>query len=318
MEENFKFYHEKLYILRKTKGMSQEEFAEKIGVSRQSIYAWECGKSMPDIENIYKMCKILGIEINELTNLTPVEREGKINIKKVKKIVAIILLSVLIIYMIMALRQFFILCHINRKVMSIEDYNNYSYCITRVQFENKEIAKTTDEHVYFKDGVLKVVFEKAGSENHKEIAWSDFINNKKYIFSENDTEKIVRKEAVSSGEKQVYQIKNIANSIYHFEENDNWKYFVSSLFWIWKGFCIQVGISGDCYILKSSSKDTRFHVDSYSTYYMNQWNGYPVENDLYKSNGTGYIEKYKNIKVNETTDEDIKMPDLDDYVLVEN
>ena len=319
MEENFEFYNEKLYELRKAKGMSQEEFAEKVGVSRQSIYAWESGKSLPDIENLYKMCKILGIETNELTNLTPVGKERKINIKKIKKITIIILLSVFILYMIIAFRQFFILCNLNKKVTSIEDYRNYSYSITRVQFKNKEIDTTTNEDVYFKDGVLKVVKEGTGLEdNNKEILWSDFINNKQYIFSENDKEKTVRKGTIFGVEEQVYQIKNIANSTYHFEESENWKYFVSSLFWIFKGFSIQVETSGDCYVLKSSSKDTRFNVDSDSTYYINKLNGYPVENDLYKSDGTGYIEKYKNIKVNETTDEDIKMPNLDEYVLVEN
>lgn len=38
--------------LRKTKGMSQEELAEKIGVSRQAISKWESAQSMPDLDKI--------------------------------------------------------------------------------------------------------------------------------------------------------------------------------------------------------------------------------------------------------------------------
>lgn len=45
-------FAEKLKELRKQKGISQEQLAEKIYVSRQAITKWESGNGIPDIENL--------------------------------------------------------------------------------------------------------------------------------------------------------------------------------------------------------------------------------------------------------------------------
>lgn len=52
----------KLEAIRVEKGMSQEEFADAIGVSRQTVYRWESGVSEPKAENISAICKLLGPE----------------------------------------------------------------------------------------------------------------------------------------------------------------------------------------------------------------------------------------------------------------
>ncbi len=46
---------DRIQYLRKAKGLSQEEFADKIGVSRQSVSKWESGQSFPDLEKIIIM-----------------------------------------------------------------------------------------------------------------------------------------------------------------------------------------------------------------------------------------------------------------------
>ena len=43
---------EKILKLRKANNLSQEELAEKLGVSRQSISKWESGQSLPDIDKL--------------------------------------------------------------------------------------------------------------------------------------------------------------------------------------------------------------------------------------------------------------------------
>mgnify|MGYP001852682772 CR=1 FL=1 len=43
---------ERIQHLRKSRGMSQEELAEKIGVSRQAVSKWESEQSMPDLEKV--------------------------------------------------------------------------------------------------------------------------------------------------------------------------------------------------------------------------------------------------------------------------
>ena len=43
---------EKIQMLRKKEGLSQEGFAEKMGVSRQAVSKWELGVSKPDVDKI--------------------------------------------------------------------------------------------------------------------------------------------------------------------------------------------------------------------------------------------------------------------------
>lgn len=52
---------ERIYELRKAKGLSQEDLAEQLGVSRQSVSKWETGTAVPDTENALAMSKILGV-----------------------------------------------------------------------------------------------------------------------------------------------------------------------------------------------------------------------------------------------------------------
>ena len=57
---------EKIYTLRTRAGYSQEEFAELIGVSRQSVSKWETSSVMPDTEYVVQICKILSVSTDTL------------------------------------------------------------------------------------------------------------------------------------------------------------------------------------------------------------------------------------------------------------
>lgn len=59
-------FGENLRNLRKMKKLSQEELAEKVGVSRQSISKWECGDAYPEMNNILELCNIFHCQINDL------------------------------------------------------------------------------------------------------------------------------------------------------------------------------------------------------------------------------------------------------------
>ena len=59
-------FSEKLKEIRKKEGISQEQLAEKIGVSRQAITKWETGKGLPDIENMAIIAEIFKTTIDEL------------------------------------------------------------------------------------------------------------------------------------------------------------------------------------------------------------------------------------------------------------
>lgn len=71
-------FGEKLKEIRKQQGLSQEQLAEKIGVSRQAITKWETGKGMPDIENMMILAEIFKTTIDDLiSNATAVIKEAE-------------------------------------------------------------------------------------------------------------------------------------------------------------------------------------------------------------------------------------------------
>ncbi len=59
-------FGEKLTAVRKDRGFSQEELAERIGVSRQAVSKWESGESYPDIENLIALSDVFGVSIDRL------------------------------------------------------------------------------------------------------------------------------------------------------------------------------------------------------------------------------------------------------------
>ena len=59
-------FNNKLYELRKQKGFSQEELANRLNVSRQTISKWEIGDSTPDMEKLVAISDLFGISLDEL------------------------------------------------------------------------------------------------------------------------------------------------------------------------------------------------------------------------------------------------------------
>ncbi len=56
----------RLYELRKKHNLSQEELAEKLGVSRQAVSKWERSEASPDTDNLIALAKLYGLSIDEL------------------------------------------------------------------------------------------------------------------------------------------------------------------------------------------------------------------------------------------------------------
>jgi len=59
-------FAEKLYQLRKQKGLSQEQLADELGVSRQAISKWEGGACLPETEKLAQLSDFLGVSIDYL------------------------------------------------------------------------------------------------------------------------------------------------------------------------------------------------------------------------------------------------------------
>lgn len=60
--------NEKILALRKKQGMSQEELAEKLNVSRQAVSRWEVGSAQPDASNVLQLSKLFGVTADYLLN----------------------------------------------------------------------------------------------------------------------------------------------------------------------------------------------------------------------------------------------------------
>ncbi|MDR0898354.1 MAG: helix-turn-helix domain-containing protein [Oscillospiraceae bacterium] len=59
-------FGEKLQSLRKQKGLSQEQLAAQMTVSRQAVSKWELGESMPDTENIIQLSRLFAVTTDYL------------------------------------------------------------------------------------------------------------------------------------------------------------------------------------------------------------------------------------------------------------
>lgn len=70
-------FGENLQKLRKEKGISQEQLAEQLGVTRQSVSKWESGNSYPEMDKIVAICNIFHCDINVLINKDITEERQK-------------------------------------------------------------------------------------------------------------------------------------------------------------------------------------------------------------------------------------------------
>ena len=77
---------ENLKRIRKDNNLSQEQLAEKLGVSRQAVSKWESGQSYPEMDKVLLICKLFNYNLDELMNENIKEvdetKQSKININK--------------------------------------------------------------------------------------------------------------------------------------------------------------------------------------------------------------------------------------------
>lgn len=69
----------RLLQYRKKKNLSQEELAEKIGVSRQAVSKWERAEASPDTDNLIELAKIYGVTLDELISGSEDKKTGSRN-----------------------------------------------------------------------------------------------------------------------------------------------------------------------------------------------------------------------------------------------
>ena len=80
-------FNEKLQELRKSKGLTQEELAEVLYISRTAISKWESGRGYPSIDSLKEISKFFSVTIDELLSSEKIvniaEKENKSNIQNI-------------------------------------------------------------------------------------------------------------------------------------------------------------------------------------------------------------------------------------------
>ena len=69
-------FKDNIITLRKVNGLSQEELAEKIGVSRQTLSKYETGESTPDILKSKQIAEVFGVSLDDLVNFESAAHMG--------------------------------------------------------------------------------------------------------------------------------------------------------------------------------------------------------------------------------------------------
>lgn len=82
-------FGEKLKNARKEAGFTQEQFAEKMSISRSAVAKWESDKGLPDVNNLKIMSQLLGVSIDHLLDedesLNLMETKEPINLEEYEK-----------------------------------------------------------------------------------------------------------------------------------------------------------------------------------------------------------------------------------------
>ena len=68
--------HDNLQQLRKLRGLTQEDLAERVGVSRQAVAKWESGETSPDLEKSRLLAQVFGVSLDDLVDYEPSSNMG--------------------------------------------------------------------------------------------------------------------------------------------------------------------------------------------------------------------------------------------------
>ena len=87
----FMEFNQKLQQLRHSKGLTQEELAEKLFVSRTAVSKWESGRGYPNLDSLKEIANIFSVTVDELLKsnelLTIAEEDGKQKSKSLRTVV---------------------------------------------------------------------------------------------------------------------------------------------------------------------------------------------------------------------------------------
>lgn len=138
----------KINQLRKLSGMTQEQLAEKLNVSRQTISKWEAGGTSPDLDSIVKVSKIFHVSLDDLLtegesdvtkNDEQITIEDLVNINLHNRKMLLLLISGLLFLMVSILNLAYVMAL--RSATLSTQYMLYRYIVVG-QYESAPIDYT--------------------------------------------------------------------------------------------------------------------------------------------------------------------------------
>lgn len=172
-------FGDNLLKLRKSKNISQEQLAQKIGITRQTVSNWELNITTPNIEDLKKIAKSLDVSYDKLLRVKPKQEKNTTLLTILKVLGILALINILILLII------FIIWKINyEKITPVSSYsltcnyneNSYTY--------NVEYNK--------KSKIVNITIE--GYVETKEDNWIEELD--KYIYSKEITDEFDLKEYI--------------------------------------------------------------------------------------------------------------------------
>ncbi len=306
--------------LRKEKNMTQEGLAEKMGVSINAVSKWERGLSFPDVSLYKKICKELGISIEELINgekdnsdeakekaiFSTIKETNKIK-KNSKKI--LIVLSSLFLIIICGLIYY----NKNLRVNLISDSDNlYDVAIDYLrnyEFQNNPDSKMKDFNVFYsyhgfgieerdnyKYAYMWIYSQNYYLEEGSLAIAGGFSMPYKFTFKDS---RVIKVETPKDGNKYISSIKKmfpgiIANQVLNFDKEEN----INKLF-------IEVSNKKNKYYdylnidMNGITIDDISYGDLIFTIWIGKKDCVPVELAVYKNNKYKLFNEYESCRPNQ-------------------
>lgn len=175
-------FNEKLVKLRKENLLSQEELAEKLGVTRQTISKWELEQTTPDMDKLSQIAKLFNVSVDELLNETeePIKANQASEKNKNKKNTAIVIILIIVLIVVLGGVG---LAIFNKPAKSVENGNENVGIIERIVDSFMNIFSNTADKMMEKSEEINEKMDQKNKEKRKEMQeemqnWYDEQTNK--------------------------------------------------------------------------------------------------------------------------------------------
>lgn len=276
--------NDKLMELRKVNGWSQEELANKIGVSRQTISNWELGDTSPDTNKLIQLSEVFGKSIDEILDMkkSTVREKAKRNRKKILFIVFVI---IIVLYFLVFIYKFTIINNINNKFEAYKNLENYSYKTFTYNQLGSKIKNARESNYFYRDGILKQTTQTGGE--LEAIFWVDYKNSEAIAINEKSkTFSVLDSNKMDDASNRIYGINP---SVVYCRNS-----LVEKLMNALNPF-VRVTITNNNYVIKYKGQTTKINKDT----------ALPLESIYYDEETKEIDSTIYEFKVNQTTVEEV-------------